>query len=127
MDMPVQTQWPIYYDLDSTADNSFDALPEQIQGAKWIAMRRVTRPGQESDLSFKLTRPATVFVMATKTDATPSFLADAGFKEVSTSPLVWRDNNLQLVSAQLFSRQAVAGEIIRLAQPDRDEIVLLKE
>ncbi len=127
MDMPVQAQWPVYYDLDSTADNSFDALPEQIQGAKWIAMRRVTKTGQESDLSFKLARPATAFVMVTKTDVAPSFLADAGFKEVSTSDLIWRDNNLQLVPAQLFSRQAKTGETIHLAQPDRDEIVLLKE
>jgi len=127
MDMPVQAQWPVYYDLDSTADNSFDTLPAEIEGAKWIALRRVTKPGQETDLSFKLTRPSTVFVMATKLAVAPSFLTDAGFKEVPSPDLVWRDNNLMLVPAQLFSRQAAAGEVIHLAQPDRDEIVLLKE
>jgi hypothetical protein len=127
MDMPVQAQWPVYYDLDSTADNSFATLPAAIEGAKWIAMRRVTKPGQETDLSFKLARPATVFVMATKTDALPAFLAVADFKEVPSPDLVWRDNNLMLVPAQLFSRQAAAGETIHLAPPDRDEIVLVKE
>ena len=127
MDMPVQPQWPIYCDLDSTADNSFDALPSQIKGAKWIALRRVTKPGQECDLTFKLSRPATVYVMATRRNEAPSFLTAVGFKEVSAQDLVWRDNNLMLVPAQLFSLQARAGQVIHLAQPDRDEIVLLKE
>ena len=68
MDMPVQAQWPIYYDLDSTADNSFDSLPGEIEGAKWIALRNVTKEGQATDLSFKLTRPATILVMTTRQD-----------------------------------------------------------
>jgi hypothetical protein len=127
MDMPVQAQWPIYYDLDSTADNSFDTLPAAVEGAKWIALRRVTKAGQETDLSFKLTQPATIFVMATKRVDAPTFLTDAGFKEIASPDLVWRDNNLMLVSAQLFSRQYAAGEVVHLAQADRDEIVLVKE
>jgi beta-galactosidase len=127
MDMPVQAQWPIYYDLDATADNSFDTLPPAVEGAKWIALRRVTKAGQETDLSFKLMRPASIFVMATKTAGAPTFLTDTGFKEVASPDLVWRDNNLMLVPAQLFSHQAAAGEVIHLVQPDRDEIVLVKE
>jgi hypothetical protein len=127
MDMPVQAQWPIYYDLDSTADNSFAALPAAIEDAKWIALRRVTKPEQATDLSFQLTRPATIFVMATRTEAAPDFLAGAGFKEVALPELVWRDNNLMLVSAQLFSRYAAAGEVINLAKFDRNAIVMLKE
>ena len=127
MDMPAQAQWPLYYDLDSTADNSFDTLPPAVEGAKWIALRRVTKPGQETDLTFKLARPATVFVMATKRAEAPSFLTGAGFKEVASPDLVWRDNDLMLVPAQLFSLRAAAGETIHIAQPDRDEIVLLKE
>jgi beta-galactosidase len=127
MDMPVQAQWPVYYDLDSTADDSFAELPGEIAGAKWIALRRVTKAGQETDLSFKLARPATLFVMATRSNQAPAFLTDAGFKEVSSSGLVWRDNNLMLVPAQLFSRAAAAGEAVHIPPPDRDIIVLLKE
>jgi beta-galactosidase len=127
MDMPVQAQWPIYYDLDSTADNSFAALPAEIEGAKWISLRRVTKYGQETGLSFKLIRPATIFIMVTKQAKAPSFFTSGGFKEVVLPDLFWRDNNLNLVPAQLFSRQASAGEVIHLPQFDRDGIILLKE
>ena len=127
MDMPVRAQWPIYYDLDGSADNSFAALPPEIEGAKWIALRRVTKDGQETDLSFKLERPATVYVMATQPDSAPSLLARSGFQEISKPGLVWRDNRLMLVSAQLFSRSAAAGEVIHFAPFDRDAIVLVKE
>jgi len=78
-------------------------------------------------LSFKLARPATVFVMATKQDSTPSFLTESGFQEISKPGLVWRDNRLMLVPAQLFTRQMAAGEAIHLAPFDRDAIILLKE
>ncbi len=127
MDLPVQAQWPIYYDLDSTADNSFDALPTEITGAKWITLRRLTKSGQETDLTFKLARPATVSIMATRQSSAPAALTDAGFQEISSPGLVWRDNDLMLVPAQLYARRAAAGEVIHLPQLDRDEIVLLKE
>ena len=127
MDMPVQAEWPVYYDLDSTADNSFATLPPIIENARWIALRRLTKAGQATDLSFKLTRPATVYVVATRQASAPAFLTAAGFKDISAPDFVWRNNDLMLVSAQLFSRAAAAGETIHLAAPDRDAIVLLKE
>jgi hypothetical protein len=127
MEMPAQAQWPIYDDLDSTADNSFNELPPKLDGATWIATRRVTKPGQETDLTFTVTRPVTVYVMATKEDQPPAYLTGAGFAEVAGDDLIWRDNELMLVPAQLFSRKASAGETIHLAQPDRDQLVLFKE
>jgi beta-galactosidase len=127
MDLPVQAQWPVYDDLDSTADNSFDTLPAAVQGAKWIALRRVTKPGQETDLTFKVARSATVYVMATQGADAPAFLTSAGFQAVATPDLVWRDNDLMLVPAQLYSRPAAAGEVIHLTPPDRDAIVMVKE
>ena len=127
MDVPVRAQWPFYYDLDSTADNSFDALPEAVRGATWITTRRLTQEGQESSLEFTLTRPAKVYVMCTKAGKSPAFLTAAGLTEVHDPQLVWRDNDLLLVPAQLFMRSAAAGETIRLGPADRDAVVLLKE
>ena len=127
MDMPVQDQWPIYYDLDSTADNSFAELPAALSGATWIALRRVTKEGQETDLSFTLNRPATVYLMCTKTTDSPTFASQAGFTDSGIAGLVWRDNKLLLNPAQILQHHGAAGETIHISKLDRDLIVLLKE
>ena len=124
MDMPVHAQWPIYYDLDSTADNSWNTIPPEIENASWVALRRVTKPGQATDISFTVTRPASIYVMATSMDAAPAFAASGAFKEVSTS--LWRDNALILVPARLYTHQAAAGEKITLSLGDRDALVMVK-
>jgi hypothetical protein len=145
MNMPVQAQWPIYYDLDSTADNSWNTLPAEVEGASWIALKRVTKPdpidpnakpsktpvapepNQATDLSFTTTRAEKIYVMATKMDAPPSFATSGQFKEVSPgTTTLWRNNNLLLVPAQLYVHEAAAGENISLNLGDRDAIVLIK-
>jgi beta-galactosidase len=126
MDMPVQPQWPIYYDLDTTADNSFDELPDAVKGATWIAIRRPTKEGQEAALTFTLARAATVLIMASKADAPPPFVS-SGFEPVAGGNLVWRDNNLMLVPAELFSHSFAAGATVHLPEPDRDQIIMFKE
>ncbi|HZP61729.1 MAG TPA: hypothetical protein VFB27_15490, partial [Opitutaceae bacterium] len=126
MDMPVQPQWPIYYDLDSTADNSFDTLPPAVQGATWIATRRVTKSGLATALNFTVTADATIYVMCTNTGNAPAFLTNAGFTETSDAGLVWRDNNLNLVPAQLFRRQVPANGSITIPAADRDALVMIQ-
>ena len=143
MDMPVQAQWPIYYDLDSTADNSWNTLPPELENASWIALRRVTKPdpapapthrnptpaapgpNQATTVTFTTARPVKVYVMATKLDAPPTF-AGTAFREVPSAATAWRDNALQLVPAQLYVHEAAAGEKISLALGDRDAVILLK-
>jgi beta-galactosidase len=126
MDLPVQAQWPVYYDLDSTADNSMDLIPDTVQGATWLALRRVTKPGQATDVSFTLTRPATISVLCTKQDSAPAALTSAHFSEVNIGPLRWRGNDLILVPAQLYARHFSAGERVNLSLGDRDALVLFK-
>lgn len=121
----VHEQWPVYYDLDSTADNSFDQLPATLDETTWIATRRVTKAGQNTSLSFKVTRDATVFVMATQMAAAPAFLS--GFTKTGDTGLLWRDNNLNLIPTELYSRSAPAGTTVTIGLPDRDMVVLLKE
>ena len=145
MDMPVHGQWPIYYDLDSTADNSWNAIPPEIEGATWIALRRVTKPDPvdpkaksaskakapepnlATDISFTTTRPVKVYVMATRKEAPPSFASGGRFTEVPSGDTIWRDNALILVPTQLYVHNAAAGEKITLALGDRDAIVMVKE
>ncbi|HTB81722.1 MAG TPA: glycoside hydrolase family 2 TIM barrel-domain containing protein [Opitutaceae bacterium] len=126
MNMPVQAQWPIYYDLDSTADNSFNDVPAAVQGATWIATHRVTKSGMATALGFTVTGNATIYVMCTKTGSAPAFLTGAGFTETADAGLVWRDNNLNLVPAQLFSRQVTAGQAVTIPAADRDALVMFQ-
>jgi beta-galactosidase len=126
IDAPIHAEWPIYSDLDSTADNSWHELPSALEGARWIALRRVTKPDQATTLTFTLTRAATVYVVATSSDGSTSpSLADTKFTPTG-GPFLWRDNAINLVPAQAYARKAAAGETITLALGDRDAIVLLK-
>jgi len=119
MEMPVQAQWPIYSDLDSTADDSWDRIPAQIKGAQWIALRRVTKQGHASDLSFTATRPITVHVAASVSKVhaaeiaagtlVPDFLKATQMQFVPDSQFLWRDNREFLVAATLYSRRVKAG------------------
>jgi len=126
MDMPIQAQWPIYYDLDSTADNTWNTLPPEVEGSTWIALRRVTKPDQATDVSFTATKPAKIYVMATKMDTPPAFVSGGDFKEVTSGNHLWRDNALLLVPAQLFVHEAQPGEKIHLSLGERDAVVLIK-
>ena len=120
-----QEQWPVYYDLDSTADNSFDQLPVELDGASWITTQRVTKTGQNTSLSFQVARDAMVYVMATRTGSAPPFIS--GFTKTADNDLKWRDNNLNLIAADLYCRSVTAGTTLAIGQPDRDMVVFVKE
>ena len=140
MAMPIREQWPIYYDLDSNADNSWNTIPPEIENATWIAVRRITVPAgpptkqnpkptllQSTDLSFTTTKAEKIYIMATQTDAPPAFATSGQFKEVAPgTTTLWRNNDLLLVPAQLYAHEAAAGEKIRLTLGDRDAIVMIK-
>jgi beta-galactosidase len=126
MDMPVQAQWPIYYDLDSTADNSTNLIPDAVKGSGWLALQRVTKEGHATDVSFTVTKPTTVWVMVTKQDAAPAWLTGAGFTQVKTESLDWRGNDLILVPAELYSHHFSAGESVKLALGERDALIMVK-
>jgi beta-galactosidase len=126
MGTPVQGQWPIYYDLDSTADNSWNTLPEEIDGASWIALRRVTKPEEATTVSFTVNKPSRIYVMATKKDTPPAFAPAGTFQEVPQAASLWRDNAMLLVPSQLFVHEAKPGEEMHLSLGDRDAVVLVK-
>lgn len=126
MEMPAHAQWPIYYDLDSTADNSWDVLPPELEGATWIALRRVTKEDQATEIGFTATRAMKVYVMTTESSTPPPFVSNGKFKPAAPSTPRWRDNALLLVPTQLFVHEAAAGEMVRIPLGDRDALVLLR-
>jgi len=146
IDRPVEAQAPVYTDVDGSSDNTFDLLPPELTGATWIATRRLSTPDLKTDLSFRLnpaSSGATVYVLlstgthpiitlkpddeatAAAATALQKSLAAAGFKPVST-PVVWRDHDLNRSDAVLWSRPAALGETISLPGETLDYVVLLK-
>ena len=125
IDQPVRAQWPFYWECDSTADNTFDLLPPELEGARWIATRRLSKPEARTTLSFRLRAPAQVFVMITSGAPLPPGLQRAGFRDTGTGGL-WRDNDLRLVPYRLYRKEGGAGETVRVGGATADYVVLVK-
>lgn len=146
IDRPVEAQGSFYTDVDGSSDNTFDILPKEIEGASWIATRRLSDPKLKTDLNFRINSSsagATVFVLFStgeypivtlkKTDPDISnaaklmrtFLSAAGFKTVDTKA-VWRDHLLNRAQAELWSRTFQPGEKMNIPGQTLDYVVLLK-
>ena len=105
-----RAQWPFYGEFDGTADNTFDRLPPEVEGAFWVATPRLSKPGNHTRLSFRLRTDADVFVMAT--NGAPG----APFVEMD-APCTWRDNDLRLVVCRLFRHAGRSGSVYRFRPP----------
>jgi len=143
IDRPIEAQGPFYYGVDGSSDNTFDALPRELEGARWIATRRLSDPDNKSDLSFTLTKPATVYVMYS-TGTFPAHtldkpdddmmktasllkadLAGTGFAETGISG-TWRRHSLWLADFGLMRRTVESGDTIILPGQTLDYVVLVK-
>ena len=122
--VPVREQWPFYYDLDGTADNTFDALPEAVRGAAWITTRRLSKPENRTELRFEAAAAARVYVLRTTGGAKPPLLGE-GFKP-SDRRGEWRDDSLRLVPFEVFERDLQPGDRVRIPPETRDYVVLVK-
>jgi beta-galactosidase len=146
IDRPVEAQGPVYTDVDGSSDNTFDTLPDEVEGAGWIATRRLSDTRFKTDLEFRINQSAKgakVFVLfstgayptvtlkqpdpaiATAADAMRSSLAAAGFK-ASSAGAVWRDHMLNRAFAELWSRSVAPGEKMKLPGQTLDYVVMVK-
>jgi hypothetical protein len=146
IDRAVESQGPVYTDVDGASDNTFDILPKQVEGAAWIGTRRLSDPKLKTDLQFRVhpsSKGATVFVLfstgeypivalkkpdgATKTaaEAMRKSLAAAGFQSAATDA-VWRDHQLNRARAELWSRDVHPGERIDLPGQTLDYVVMVR-
>ena len=66
IDEVVRAQWPLETDLDSTADNAWDTIPDALHWAAWIALRRMTKAENATVLNLSLTRPMKVYLASTR-------------------------------------------------------------
>jgi hypothetical protein len=144
IDRPVESQGPVYTDVDGSSDNTFDILPNEVEGASWIATRRLSDPKLKTDLEFRINpsaKGATVFVLfstgayptvtlkqpdpaiASAADALRKSLAAAGFKARGTQA-VWRDHQLNRACAELWSREVKPGEKLNLPGQTLDYVIM---
>ncbi len=143
IDRPVENQGPFYYDVDGSSDNTFDTLPSQVEGAFWIATRRLSDAKMKTDLSFRLNKIATVYVLCS-TGNFPNItlrkpdenmqkaagdlkeaLALAGFKDTGIKT-TWRGHDCLLADCCLWSRKGKAGETITIPGHTLDYVILIK-
>lgn len=146
IDRAVESQGALYTDVDGSSDNTFDVLPKEIEGASWIATRRLSDPKLKTDLTFRINpsaKGATVFVLfstgqypivtlkkadpaiATAATALRTSLSAAGFK-VGKTDAIWRDHELNRAQAELWSGTFKAGDKINLPGQTLDYVVMLK-
>jgi beta-galactosidase len=146
IDRPVESQGPVYTDVDGSSDNTFDNLPKEVEGAAWIATRRLSDPNLRTDLAFRINpaaKGATVLVLfstgeyPTETlkppdpairnaaDAMRKSLVVAGFISTGTKA-VWRDHMLNRAYAELWVRKVKPDEKINLPGQTLDSVVMIK-
>jgi len=147
IDRPVESQGPVYTDVDGSSDNTFDILPKEVEGASWIATRRLSDPNLKTDLEFRINptaKGATVFVLFSTgayptvtlkqtdpvitgaADALRKSLAGTGFK-ASKAEAVWRDHLLNRAYAELWSRDVAPGEKLKLPGQTLDYVVMIRD
>jgi beta-galactosidase len=124
IDQPVRAQWPFGWELDGTADNTFGALPRELEGARWIATRRLSKPEARTDLALRLGAPADVFVMITRGQPLPPGLLRSGFRDTGATG-EWRDNEMKRVPYALYRRRSREGERITVRGTTADYLVLV--
>ena len=143
IDRPVESQGPFYTEADGSSDNTFDVLPKPVEGARWIATRRLSDAKNKTDLSFRVTKPATVYVMyATGTfpahtldkpdeatmqaaGALRQSLQHVGFHDTGIRG-TWRRHSMWLGDYGLMSRPVAAGETVVIGGQALDYVVLVK-
>jgi beta-galactosidase len=126
IEQDVREQWPFYYELDGTADNTFDRLPAGLSGARWIATRRLSKPQNRTDLSFTARRPLEVFLLGTEGSGLSKAAAAAGLRDTSLEGR-WRDNDLKLVPWRAYTKAAAAGDRVRVPGFLGDYVVLVRD
>jgi hypothetical protein len=122
---PLQAQWPFHWEMDGSADNTLDEVPEPMRGASWISTRRLSKADARTDLSFRLGAGARVLVMITRGHRLPPGLVRAGFRDTGAAG-VWRDNDLRLVPYAVYARDARAGERVTVRGVTADYLVAVK-
>ena len=95
---PVRAQWPFYGEFDGTADNTFDRLPPEVEGAFWVATPRLSKPGEPHAAVLQATNGCGRLRHGDERRRAPG----RPVRREMDAPCTWRDNDLRLVGCRLF-------------------------
>jgi hypothetical protein len=132
IDLPLRSQWPVYYQCDGQADNTFGEIPSILQEARPIATKRQSDPAQTAGLSFRINprldpqAVVDVFLLLTRQPHVPSWVLKAGFSDTGVIGQ-WRGNDLKRVPYLIFKRTAKPGASIALEGGSLDFLVALAQ
>jgi beta-galactosidase len=138
IDRPIAEQEPFYYDFDSTGDNTWDQIPAELKGARWIATRRTGKPESRTGITFRadpagsgITVSIIYTVTGTRTGPHTAIamlfertLSAFGFEPTPISGL-WRDNALQLVKFAVVRKRIAPGETVSVPGEVLDYVILI--
>jgi beta-galactosidase len=121
--------WPIYTDIDGSADDSFADLPPVLQGCGWIATPspRHAPDGQGTGYGFGVRRPCQAFILCTAGSSAAALAQQAGFAPLPQPGLQWHDDLQLRVDASLFQRHLQPGDQVAIPDHRSSLVVLLKE
>jgi beta-galactosidase len=125
IDAPVQDHWPFHHAFEGSADNTFETLPEEVRGARWISTRRLSDPAARTALSFELASGAMVYALGSEAPALDVALRGAGFTQTATRGFWW-NHDLQRVPYRLWARRAQKGDAIRVPAVTADYVLMVK-
>jgi beta-galactosidase len=129
LSQPIEAEWPVYTEFDGTADNTFGPIPSLLKNARRIATRRLSKPQNRTDLSFRAImgdRSLELFVLLTNEPRLVRHFTRQGFSDTRTQA-EWRTNDLRLVRAAVLRREVGPGQEVRLEGTTGDYVVLVRE
>lgn len=125
VNMPLQSQWPVYYQCDGNADNTFDTIPAALAGSRWIATRRQSLDPTSLSFTVQGGQGADVYLMMTKPASAPAWITSAGLSLTGIAGK-WRDNAMNPVDYVVYGKTFPAGSAVKLGGTAVDFVVLVK-
>lgn len=125
-DGTISPGFPVFTDLDGTADNSWVTVPPELATARPIATRRTSKPSFSTSLAFTVrANAASVAILVAATDGAKVDLP--GFTDLGLRG-TWRDDTMRPTPMRLYSRASTGGETVTIpAQGPIDYAVLVSE
>jgi beta-galactosidase len=126
-DRAIEPDFPVFWENDGTADNTFGALPKLLDGARAIVTAQTSKTDLATTLSFTIDASiasADVLIVATDAPAIATFGA-AGFADTGVTG-TWRDAGMDVVPMRVLRKTVAGGTPVTVPAASLDYAVLVR-